>query len=132
TINIGWHPTMSETYDLQFGSVGGLAYLSGNIDSAGYYPRIITTDERLLLSDGLPYSEFGSPSDIPTDNVIFVSAAGNDSNDGETIETAIKTISKLNSMSIDAGKTVLFRRGDNFRGKVTVPSSGTTSNKITF
>jgi hypothetical protein len=132
TRNIGWHTTTPENYNLQFGSINGLAYFSGNIDSAGYYPRIITTDERLLLSDGLPYSEFGASSDIPTDNVIFVSAAGNDSNDGKTIEAPIKTISKLNSMSIDAGKTVLFRRGDNFRGKVTVPSSGTTSNKITF
>lgn len=47
-------------------------------------------------------------------NAIFISNNGNDSNDGLTPETSIKTIYKLNRMDT-TNKTVLFKRGDTWR-----------------
>ena len=44
----------------------------------------------------------------------YVSAEGDDANDGITPETPIKTLSKASSLSLKAGDSVLFRKGDTF------------------
>lgn len=51
-------------------------------------------------------------------NKIYVSNNGNDENDGKTPETAIATLSKLNSLQLNHGDVVLFERGGLWRGVV--------------
>lgn len=51
-------------------------------------------------------------------NVYYVSAEGNDENDGLTPESAWKTLEKVSSFDFCAGDSVCFRRGDLFRGFV--------------
>lgn len=59
-----------------------------------------------------------------TGKVFYVSLDGNDSNDGLSESNAIKSINQLQKMfsnsKITTGDTVLFRRGDEFRGSLTV------------
>ena len=50
-----------------------------------------------------------------TGQAYYVSADGNDANDGKTPETAIKTIEQLNKMTLTSADAVFFRRGDTFR-----------------
>ncbi len=56
--------------------------------------------------------------------IYYVSADGNDDNDGLTPETAWKTTNKVNDcfikQSIQATDTVLFRKGDTFRGYLNI------------
>lgn len=49
--------------------------------------------------------------------IFYVSADGNDKNDGMSEDTPIATIGGLVNLPIRAGDVVLFRRGDMFRGK---------------
>lgn len=53
-----------------------------------------------------------------TGNVYYVSNSGNDSNDGNSPQTAWATISKVNGSTLASGDVVLFERGDMFRGKI--------------
>lgn len=46
------------------------------------------------------------------------SSEGNDDNDGLSPERPIQTLQKVNSLSLEEGDAVLFRRGDLFRGCV--------------
>lgn len=64
--------------------------------------------------------------------VYFVSASGNDNNNGTDQLTPWQTISKVNSMmpSINAGDQILFKKGDKFYGTVTVSKSGAAGNEI--
>ncbi len=57
----------------------------------------------------------------------YVSADGDDSNDGKTPETAWKTTAKVSSAPLSDGDGVFFRRGDTFRGKVTTQKGVTYS-----
>ncbi len=59
-------------------------------------------------------------------------AGGNDSNNGLSTSTAWKTVSKVNSSKFLPGETVLFKCGGNWREQLTVPSSGSAGNPITF
>ena len=60
-----------------------------------------------------------------TERVIYVSNAGCDDNDGLSPEKPIATLEKLNSIT-RAGDTVLFKRGDMFRGRVVVNKENLT------
>jgi hypothetical protein len=55
----------------------------------------------------------------PTGPTYYVSMEGDDSWSGRSPETPIKTISKLNSLPLNPGDFVLFRRGDLWRGNIT-------------
>lgn len=59
---------------------------------------------------------------------------GNDSNAGTSTGAAWKTIDKVNSSmsSITAGKMVCFKRGNTYRGKLSISQSGTASTPIIF
>jgi hypothetical protein len=46
--------------------------------------------------------------------------------------TPWKTLDKLNSLSLRPGTTILFKKGDTWRGQITVTSGGNSSNPITF
>jgi parallel beta-helix repeat protein len=62
----------------------------------------------------------------------FISATGNDANNGLTPTTAWQTISKVNSSfsGFSAGDSVLFKRGDTFYGTIIVSKSGTSGSSI--
>jgi hypothetical protein len=62
----------------------------------------------------------------------YVSASGNDSNNGTSTSTPWKTIAKINSRTFLPGDYILFRRGDMWREELTPPSSGVAGNPITF
>lgn len=55
----------------------------------------------------------------------YVSAEGNDKNDGKTPETAWQTLSKVNGATLYSGDGVFFRRGDTFRGQL-ITKTGVT------
>lgn len=56
----------------------------------------------------------------------YLSAMGNDSNDGLTVNTPWKTITKLNGAwsRVVPGDSILFRRGDIFRGMIQPTANG--------
>jgi hypothetical protein len=62
----------------------------------------------------------------------YVSAAGNDSNDGLTTGTAWQTIAKVNSSTFIPGDSILFRGGDTFTGQITHSVAATALNPITY
>jgi len=61
----------------------------------------------------------------------YVANAGSDAATG-LIGAPWQTLTKVNSVSFSAGDIVLFNRGDTFRGYLYVPTSGNSSNRITF
>ncbi|GAB3786441.1 hypothetical protein GCM10028818_49850 [Spirosoma horti] len=76
----------------------------------------------LLLGNSL------SPSFGQT--IYYVASSGNDSNNGRSSDTPFQTISKINSLSLQPGDQVLFRRNDTFQGSLQLRQSGTSTNPI--
>jgi hypothetical protein len=56
---------------------------------------------------------------------------GNDDNSGNTPEQAWQSIEKVNGANLTAGDSVLFKRGETFRGNL-VPKSGSALGNITY
>jgi hypothetical protein len=61
-----------------------------------------------------------------TGTIYYVSADGCDQNDGQTPQTAFRSIERVKQLSLQAGDAVLFRRGDLFRGHSFIVPSGVT------
>jgi len=57
---------------------------------------------------------------------------GSDSNSGTSPEIAWKTINKVNNSSFNPGDSILFKKGEIWREQLTIPSSGSSGNPITF
>lgn len=57
---------------------------------------------------------------------------GNDSNNGTAAATPFLTIAKVNSLSLNPGDKVLFRRGCTWREQLQTPSAGSALGSITF
>lgn len=94
----------------------------------------IATDEIMAeldkLSDELKTKILTSETTVqpsPDGTAYYVSADGNDTNDGLTPETAWQTLDKLKRVKLIAGDVVYFRRGDLFRGKLSTFSGVTYS-----
>lgn len=64
----------------------------------------------------------------------YVSSSGNDLNNGTSASTPWRTLAKLNASfsAINAGDSVLFKRGEVFYGSLIVGKSGTVSARIIF
>jgi hypothetical protein len=63
----------------------------------------------------------------------YVDASGGaDANDGKDPGRAWKTVSKVNGSTFSALDKILFKRGEVWRETLTIPSSGTSGNPITF
>ncbi|QMW04001.1 right-handed parallel beta-helix repeat-containing protein [Spirosoma foliorum] len=62
----------------------------------------------------------------------YVASNGNDSNNGRSSTFPFQTLSKINGLSLQPGDKVLFRRGDTFRGTLTIRRSGSASAPIIF
>jgi len=66
-------------------------------------------------------------------NTYYVDATnGLDTNDGTCSDKAWKTIAKVNSSSFSPGNTIKFKKGETWKERLTVPSSGTSGAPITF
>ncbi len=62
----------------------------------------------------------------------YVSASGNDSNNGTSENSAWKSIAKVNSVSFKPGDRILFHCGETFTGTVNVNNSGTSGSPIVY
>jgi parallel beta-helix repeat protein len=64
----------------------------------------------------------------------YISASGNDNNNGTSSSVPWQSINKLNSVSgsLKPGDNVFFNRGDVFYGSISVTSSGSSTSPITF
>ncbi len=89
-------------------------------------PRFVDGAEAVKYAEGLnrhaaemKKAVLDSRSVYPkSDCTIYVAANGNDANDGRSQGKPIATLTKLNSLSLEPGSVVLFRRGDLFRGRI--------------
>jgi parallel beta-helix repeat protein len=65
--------------------------------------------------------------------VYYVSSSGgNDANSGTSPDKAWKTLTRVNSFTPKAGDQILFNRGDEWEGTITVNSSGTSGSPIVY
>ncbi len=64
--------------------------------------------------------------------VYYVSNSGSDSNSGTSSATAWLSLSKVNSFAFRAGDQILFKRGDQWEGTITVNASGASGNPIVY
>jgi hypothetical protein len=62
----------------------------------------------------------------------YISNTGSDAANGTSTGTPWQTIAKVNGSSFNPGDNILFKRGDMWREQLTVPSSGSAGNYITF
>jgi len=62
----------------------------------------------------------------------YFSNAGNDKNSGVQTVKAFKSLDKLSGLTLKAGDSVLFRRGDTFTGEIVVRQSGKAGKPIVF
>jgi len=62
----------------------------------------------------------------------YVDATAGDDGDAGTFAAPFQTIAKVNSLSLSAGESVGFKRGETWRETLTVPDSGAAGNPITF
>lgn len=60
------------------------------------------------------------------------SVNGNDNNSGTSENQAWKTLSKVSSFSFNADDIIKFKKGQTFKGKLTIKGSGTSENPIIF
>src|SRR5689334_16859856 len=70
-----------------------------------------TSAYRLFASLG-PFGFAVLAGPAPTGRTYFVANAGDDSNDGLTVDTPWRTIAKVNAQSFLPGDTISFNRGD--------------------
>lgn len=62
----------------------------------------------------------------------YIANSGNDDLDGSSPQKAFKTISRLNAQTLQPGDSVLFQRGDLFRGNLEIRNSGNNTAPITI
>ncbi|MBO0932570.1 right-handed parallel beta-helix repeat-containing protein [Fibrella aquatilis] len=62
----------------------------------------------------------------------YVSATGNDGNSGRTVAQAFQSLGKVSSLALQPGDSVLFKRGDTFRGTLQISRSGAVGRPIVF
>ena len=65
-------------------------------------------------------------------NYYVSSSTGNDSNTGTSESSPWKTLTKVNSITPKAGDQILFKRGDDWTGTITVKASGTSGSPIVY
>ena len=69
---------------------------------------------------------------LSTGNIYYVSEEGNDENDGLSISSPLKTLTAVSKLELNAGDSVLFRKGEKFEGKLTLSAlKGEKNNPIT-
>lgn len=60
----------------------------------------------------------------------YIASSGNDASDGKSTTTAFQSIDRINQEVFQPGDSILFNRGDVFRGMLQINQSGSSSNVI--
>ncbi|CCH56982.1 glycosyl hydrolase family 98 putative carbohydrate binding module [Fibrisoma limi BUZ 3] len=60
----------------------------------------------------------------------YVASSGNDLNNGTTNTTPFRTLAKVNTLNLKPGDKIFLRRGDTFRGTLSINQSGIPNNPI--
>lgn len=103
---------------------------SSDVDPVSHWVKIINSVADVdVEADKLRNEILNSESDWSTitGTKYYVSSAGSDSNSGTSEAAPFKTLSKVNSITLHPGDGVLFRRGDLWRGTVTLKDGVTYS-----
>ncbi len=64
--------------------------------------------------------------------IYYVSSSGNDANSGTSTSAPWKTLTRVNSFTPKAGDQILFKRGEQWTGTITVKASGTSGSPIVY
>lgn len=118
------HPTDALTY------TDGLRAAIRLYDS--YYAiesRPMTDDDQRILADADKRREeiLNSSTEINVEGTCyFVSAEGDDDNDGKSEQSPWASLEKVNTAELEPGDGVFFRRGDIWRGKALIAQNGVT------
>ncbi len=98
-----------------------LSYYSENPDELNDEKIETLTQNRIKEIRNTPNTDI---SKRDQNKIFYVSSNGNDSNDGKSESTPIKTLKHLNEMGnankIPTGSTILLRDGDTFKGNITL------------
>ena len=101
-----------------------LIYINYNTNAADVGKTLQNIDELTLTRVNEIRNTGNTDTSSRTGKIYYISSDGNDNNDGLSDGTAWKTIDKINSEfsanNINVGDTFLFRRGDTFRGHLTL------------
>ncbi len=69
---------------------------------------------------------------VSAQTTYYVANSGNDANNGTSVSTPFQSLAKVSGLSLNPGDQVLFRRGDTFRGTLTIRRSGSASRPVIF
>ncbi len=75
---------------------------------------------------------FGSFHNIYATNYFISSSEGSDGNEGTKAEQPIKTLAKLNQLSLQGGDTIFFKCGDIFRGSIVIAAGGKPGSDLVY
>ena len=120
-------------YALQSGTLNKISATlvrTGDIDPelADWVNSVNSLSDVDAKANALKEEILNTPSEYSiTGTTYYVSNAGSDYNSGTSPGSPFKTLSKVNSLSLNKGDGVLFRRGDLWRGNVTVKDGVTYS-----
>ncbi len=64
--------------------------------------------------------------------IYYVSTSGNDSNAGTSSDKPWKSLSKVNSFTFKPGDQILFKRGDQWSGTITVTAGGSSGSPVLY
>ena len=85
---------------------------------------LLTIDEKAEKLKRSILEDISTPA--YTGKAFYVSASGDDANDGLSPETPVASLNRITTLPLEEGDAVLFKRGDLFRGNVIVPRDGIT------
>lgn len=93
---------------------------------------IRSNGHRRVRSASVPVTEM--LEDRALMSTYYVSITGNDSNNGTSVNSPWKSISKVNSVTLHAGDSVLFKGGQTFDGSLEIGSkdAGNSTTAVTF
>lgn len=119
-------PTMAR---LGFGD--GTSTFQGDMDDFRLYDRMLSGTEVSDLHTGAVPSS-GLVAWLPFSEGSGTATADASGNDGTSASTPWKTLGRVSTASLQPGDSVLLARGEMWREGLTIPTSGTTGNPVTF
>lgn len=98
------------------------------LPNAIYYYNVTSCDEGNHCNTSGTYNF----TTLATKIYYIDATSGLDSNNGTSQSSAWKTISKINAENFNPGDSIMFKRNETWREQLTIPSSGSSGNPITF
>jgi Right handed beta helix region len=95
------------------------------VESPNANRKLIAMRNWILLFLLLPVAALGQSK-------YYLSAMGDDNNNGTSASTPWLSIAKLNTATYQPGDTIFFNSGDTFRGNILVQQSGSPAGRIVF